>query len=153
MKITIERIHLWRGEVADHPGALATMLEKLAASAAGLEVIMGYSYPGDGGKKAVLELFPVTGTKTAAAQQSGLAASMKPTLLIQGDDRLGLSDVFYRAIAHAGINIDFLVAQAVGEQFSVVAGFATDAEAERVAALLEKLAGERGATSARKSPN
>lgn len=141
MTISVDKIHLWRGNVEDQPGALTGTMEAIASSAAGLEVIMGYSYPGPTGKKAVLELFPVTGTKTAsAAQQAGLTASMKPTLLIQGDDRLGLSEAFYRAIADAGINIDFLVAQAVGEHFSVVIGFKTDAEADRAAALVKQLA-------------
>jgi predicted amino acid-binding ACT domain protein len=154
MTISVQRIHLWRGDAEDRPGILATTLEKLGGSGAFLEVIMGYSYPGDG-KKAVIELFPVTGTETAsAAQQVGLAASVKPTLLIQGDDRAGLSDTFYRAIAKQGINIDFVVAQAVGDHFSVVIGFATDQEADRVATLMKKMAEEPTENGdAEKAPN
>lgn len=138
--ISVDKIHLWRGEVPDRPGTLASTMGALAASAAGLKVIMGYSYPGGGeGRKAILELFPVTGTATAA-QRADLTASMKPTLLISGDDRLGLSEAFYRAIAEEGINIDFLVAQALGDHYSVVIGFATEAEADRAAALVQNLA-------------
>jgi predicted amino acid-binding ACT domain protein len=76
------------------------------------------------------------------AQQAGLSRSSKPTLFIQGDDRVGLSDVFYRAIADAGLNIDFVVAQAVGAHFSVVVGFATESDSDRAAKLIKEVARE-----------
>ncbi|SRR5713101_2428899 len=140
MTISVQKINLWRGEAEDQPGTLAEMMEQLGRSGSGLEVVMGYSYPGEK-RTAVIELFPVAGSRTASvARQVGLASSPKPTLLIQGDDRVGLSDTFYRAIADAGLNIDFLVAQAVGEHFSVVVGFATDSDADRAAKLIKEVA-------------
>ncbi|HEY3056372.1 MAG TPA: hypothetical protein VGK31_10635 [Thermoanaerobaculia bacterium] len=140
MTISVQKINLWRGEAEDQPGTLAEIMEQIVRSGSGLEVVMGYSYPGEK-RTAVIELFPVSGARTAsAAQQAGLARSAKPTLLIQGDDRVGLSDTFYRAIAEAGLNIDFLVAQAVGEHFSVVVGFATESDADRAAKLIKEVA-------------
>lgn len=117
MTISVKKIHLWRGDVEDQPGALVTTLRGRQP-----EVLMGYSYPGGDRKsrRAIIEIYP--------AEQPN---STKPTLLIQGEGRLGLSEGFYRALADAGINMDFLVAQTVGDYFSVVVGFATEEEAER----------------------
>jgi hypothetical protein len=142
MTISVQKINLWRGETDDQPGTLADIMEQIASSGSGLEVVMGYSYPAQR-RTAVIELFPVAGARTAAAaRQAGLAMSSKPTLLIQGDDRVGLSETFYRAIADAGLNIDFLVAQAVGAHFSVVVGFATEGDADRAAKLINEIAAE-----------
>jgi len=143
MTISVQKINLWRGEAEDQPGTLAEMMEQLGRSGSGLEVVMGYSYPIQQRRTAVIELFPISGPKTAsAAQQAGLARSSKPTLLIQGDDRVGLSETLYRAIADAGLNMDFLVAQAVGAHFSVVVGFATEGDADRAATLIKDVAAE-----------
>lgn len=125
MAISVEKIQLWRGEVEDRPGALVPVLDGAAAA----DVIMGYSYPGPDRRNAILEIYPV------ANPSGGLARSSKPTLLIRGEGRAGLSEAFYRAIADAGINMDFLVAQAVGDSFSVVVGFSTDDDADRAAAI------------------
>ena len=43
-----------------------------------------------------------------------------------------------RAIADAGININFLVAQTIGRKFSAVFGFETEADAKTAAALIRK---------------
>jgi len=142
MTISVQKINLWRGEAEDQPGTLADIMEQIARSGGGLEVVMGYSYPAEK-RRAVIELFPVSGPRTtSAAQQAGLARSPKATLLIQGDDRIGLSDALYRAIADAGLNIDFLVAQSVGAHFSVVVGFATESDADRAAKLIDDFARE-----------
>ncbi|HEV8660601.1 MAG TPA: hypothetical protein VGS96_18505 [Thermoanaerobaculia bacterium] len=142
MTISVQKINLWRAEMEDQPGTLASVIEELAHSGADVEVVMGYSYPAER-RTAVIEVFPVTSPRTASvAQQAGLSRSSKPTLLIQGDDRVGLSDVFYRAIADAGLNIDFVVAQAVGAHFSVVVGFATESDSDRAAKLIKEVARE-----------
>ena len=92
------------------------------------------------GAAGLMQLMPSSARK--AAQQAGLARSPKATLLIQGDDRIGLSDALYRAIADAGLNIDFLVAQSVGAHFSVVVGFATESDSDRAAKLIDDFARE-----------
>ena len=62
MAVTIKPITLWRTEVQDRPGALAEVLEPLAAAGADLQVVMGYKIPGDR-TRSVLELWPVSGKK------------------------------------------------------------------------------------------
>jgi hypothetical protein len=100
---------------------------------------MGYRQPG--GSNAVIEVAPVSGKKpAAAAQSSGLAASSIPTLIVQGDDRPGLGHALARAIADAGINLDFLVAQVVGRKYSAVFGFGNEADAKAAAGLIKKAA-------------
>jgi hypothetical protein len=106
------------------------VLDPLAAAGGNLRVVMGYGLPSDPGR-GVLELFPVAGKKmTAAAQAAGLAPSPIPCLLAEGDDRPGLGRDMARAIADAGVNISFLMAETVGRKFSAVFGFAGDGDAQ-----------------------
>jgi hypothetical protein len=119
MAMSVKKIPLWRREVPNRLGLLAQTLEPLSRSGANLQVVMGYHM----GDKAIIEVFPVAGKKgTSAAQQSGLAQSGPPALLVQGDNRAGLGATLARAIADAGINIHFLVAQVLGNRYSAVIG-------------------------------
>jgi hypothetical protein len=138
MAIKVKPITLWRREVENKPGALAATLEPLARAGADLRVVMGYREPG-GENLSALELYPVSGKKAAAAAgAAGLAASAIPTLLVEGDNRPGLGHAIARAVAEAGININFVVAQTVGRRFSAVFGFGTQADAKTAAALIRK---------------
>ncbi len=138
MAIKVKSITLWRREVQNRPGALAETLEPLARAGADLHVVMGYRQPG-GEDQAILELYPVSGKKaTTAAGAAGLSASTIPTLLVEGDNRPGIGHAMARAIADAGINTNFLVAQTVGRKFSAVFGFETEADAKTAAALIRK---------------
>src|SRR5439155_10332039 len=84
---------------------------------------------------------PVTGKKvTTAAQGAGLSASAIPTLLIDGDNKPGLGYAIAQAIADAGINLTFLVAQVIGRRYSAVAGFDIEADAKKAASLIKKAA-------------
>ena len=143
MSLTIRKITLWRGKIPHRPGALAEVLEPLAASRANLEVLMGYREPGS--LDAVVELWPVSGKKMSeAVEGAGLSPSAIPTLLVNGPNRPGLGHTIARALAESGINVAFLVAQVVGRQYSAVFGFENDADATRAAKLI------RGAASVRK---
>src|SRR5205823_12085875 len=118
MPITVKSISLSRKEVEDQVGTLAHTLEPVTKAGANLHVLMGYRYPGEG-TKAAIELYPVAGKKvTAAASEAGLSASSIPTLLVEGDDRAGLGLAIAQAIAGAGVNLTFFVAQSVGKKFS-----------------------------------
>ena len=82
---------------------------------------------------------PVAGTKVAAAAvEAGLTASSIPTLLIEGDDKPGLGLAIAKAIADAGVNMAFFVAQVVGRRYSAVIGFDSDADAKTAASLVKK---------------
>lgn len=139
MAIKVKTITLWRRDTEHKPGALARTLEPLARAGADLRVVMGYRHPGEEGR-ATIELYPIAGKKTtAAAGAAGLAASDIPTLLVEGDDKPGIGHALSRAIADAGINVSFLLAQVFGRKYSAILGFETDADAKRAAAIIRKV--------------
>lgn len=138
MPVTVKNISLWRKEVNNQVGTLAQTLEPVTTAGANLHVLMGYRYPGEG-TKAAIELYPVAGKKvSAAASDAGLSASSIPTLLVEGDDRPSLGLAIAQAIAGAGINLTFFVAQSIGRKFSAVLGFETEADAKTAAPLIKK---------------
>ena len=140
MPFTVKNISLWRREVENQVGTLANTLEPVTKAGANLHVLMGYRYPGEG-TKAAIELYPIAGKKvTAAASEAGLSASSISTPLVEGDDKPGLGLAMAQAIAGAGINMTFFVAQAVGRRFSAVLGFESEADVKTAAPLIKKAA-------------
>lgn len=138
MAHTIKKITLWRKEVENSAGILAGALAPIAHAGANIHVVMAYRYPGRESKGAI-ELYPVTGKKSAtAAKEAGFSASNIPALLVEGDNRAGLGYETAQAIAKAGISLDFLVAQVLGKKYSAVFGFESDADATKCAAIIRK---------------
>jgi hypothetical protein len=138
MAVTVKKVTLWRTEVANKPGALSGVLAPLAEAGRDLQVVMGYHYHGEA-DKAVIEVCPISGKKsTTAASKAGLAASTIPTLLVQGDNRPGLGHAIAQAIADAGINITFLVAQVINKRFSAVMGFGDETASKQATTLIKK---------------
>jgi hypothetical protein len=136
MAVTVKKIELWRTEVDNKAGALADVLSPLAESGADMQVVMGY---GMGENRAAIEVFPVKGAKTAAAAKKiGLAGSKIPALLVEGDNKAGLGHSIARALGDAGINLAFLVAQALGRKFSAVFAFDSGDDAGKAVALIKK---------------
>jgi hypothetical protein len=137
----VKPIALWRAEIENRPGTLASVLEPLQA--VGLEVVMGYRYPGNETKAAV-EVYPITGKKAVqAAQAAGLSASSIPALLVEGDDKPGLGYAISASLAQAGINIDFLIGQVIGRKYSTVIGFETEEQSQKAVPLIKAAAGRR----------
>lgn len=140
MAVTVKKAVLWRREIENKPGELARTLEPLARSGADLGVVMAYRYPGDETRGAV-EVYPVTTKKaTAAAGEAGLSAAAIPALVVEGDNKPGLAHAVSQALADAGINLSFFVAQAVGRRFSAVIGFESDADSRKATPLIKKAA-------------
>jgi hypothetical protein len=138
MPVKMKNISLWRKQVENKPGILAQTIEALAKAGADLHVVMGYRYPGDE-TNAAIELYPVTGKKSiAAAQQAGFTASSIPTLLIEGDNKPGLGYALAQAIAEAGLDLSFLIAQVIGRKYSAVIGFVNETDAEKAKAIIKK---------------
>ncbi len=138
MAVTVKKVTLWRAEVLNQPGVLSGVLGPLAAAGADLQVVLGYRYRGNE-RKAAIEVCPIAGRKAAAAaRQAGLSPMDCPTLLVQGDDRPGLGQVVSQALAAAGINVAYLMAQVVEDRFSAVMGFENEADSRKAAALLKK---------------
>jgi hypothetical protein len=130
MAVTVKKAVLWRKEIENRPGMLASTLEPLSEAGADLQVVMAYRDPG-GKDTAAIELHPVSGRKsTAAAKTAGLAPSPIPALLVQGDNRQGLGHAFTKAIGDA-INLSFVMAQVVGRSYSAMFGFENEADATR----------------------
>jgi hypothetical protein len=131
MSVRIRKLTLWRTRVEHRPGALADLLDPLAAAGADLSIVMGYRVPGER-SKAVVELAPLTSRRTtAAATRAGLAPGGAPALLVLGDNRPGLATRIARALAESGVNIAFLVAQVVGQRYSAVFGFENEADLDK----------------------
>ena len=140
MPVSVKKITLWRREVDNKPGALASTIEPPAKAGADLKVVMGYRHPTAEGKAAI-EVFPITGKKlVAAAGAAGLGAATIPTLLVEGDNRPGLGCGIAQTIAAGGINIAFFVAQVIGKKFAAVIGFETEDDATKAAPLIKKAA-------------
>lgn len=138
-----ENISLWRKEVQNKPGILAQTIEPLAKAGADLHVVMGYRYPGNE-TKAAIEVYSIAGRKTqAAAEQAGLSSSSMPTLLVEGDNKPGLGHALAQAIADAGVDLGFLIAQVVGRKYSAVIGFTSEADAEKAKAIIKKTVSKR----------
>jgi len=138
MAVTVKRIDLWRNEVENRPGMLAQTLEPLAQAGVDLQVVMGYRFPGHE-TKAAIELYPVAGKKSAlAAKEAGLSPAPIPALLVEGDNKPGLGYAIAKAVAEAGINMSFMVAQVLGRRYSAIFGFETDADTRKAASLIKK---------------
>jgi hypothetical protein len=150
MPVTIKNISLWRKEIENRSGILASTLEPFAKGGVDLQVVMGYRFPGNK-SKAAIELFPVTGKKIMSeAQAAGLNPSSIPTLLVEGDNKPGLGYAIAQAIAEAGINLAFLIAQVIGRHYSAVIGFETAEDAKKAAALIKKTTAVKKTAPAKK---
>ena len=140
MAVTVKKAVLWRKEVDNRPGMLASALQPLSEAGADLQVVMAYRYPG-AENKGVIELYPVSGRKvSAAAQAAGLAPSSIPILLVEGDNRAGLGHAIAKALGDAGINLGFAMAQVVGRRYSAIFGFENEADATKAVSLIRKAA-------------
>jgi len=138
MPVTVKNVTIWRKEVPNQPGVLAAALGPLAQAGANLKVLMGYRLPGEEGRAAI-ELYPITGAKAAkAAAAVGFIKSHIPALHVEGSDKPALMNAIAKALAGAGINITFLVAQVVGRKYTAIWGFESDEAARKAAALIRK---------------
>src|SRR5260370_19584586 len=133
MGVTVKKIKLWRRVVDNKPGALADTLEPITKAGADLQLLMGYRFPGHE-SQAAIELFPISGKRaSSAAESAGLKPSAIPALTVEGDNKPGLAYAIARGLAGAGINIDFMVAQAIGRRYTAVLGFESEPDATKAA--------------------
>lgn len=143
MTTTVKSIKLWRKEVENKPGELANTLGPLVAAGSDFQVLMGYRFPGNE-SKAAIELYPVSGKKLAtAAGAAGLQAAEIPCLLVEGDNKPGVAQAIAKAIADAGINMSFVVAQAVDKRYCAIFGFDNDADTRKATPVIKKAAAGR----------
>ncbi len=137
MALKVEKIALWSGEVEDKPGALARVLEPLAAAGANLEVVLAQRNPAKIGVGTVW-LYPVRGRKALdAARSAGLSEAPTPAVLrVEGPDKPGLGHALAKALAEAGINLAFAHAAALRGRFVALFGFDSDSDANKARRIL-----------------
>lgn len=129
MSVTVKRADLWRVEISNSPGTLAQTLEPFASGGVNLDVVMGYSYPDK--RSAAIEVFPVKpGKSLKAARNAGLSKSNFPCVVVSGQDKPGLGHSVASALADAGINLNFCVAQKLGKQYAGIFSFEAASEAD-----------------------
>ena len=138
MAVKVRRITLWRAAVEDRPGVLAGALEPLAHAGTDLQMVMCYANPGQEGR-ATIEVYPILRKRAvAAARIGGFSASPAPVVLVEGDNKPGLAYSIANAVAWAGLNIRFLLAQVTGKKYSAIVGFETEADARKGALQIKK---------------
>ncbi len=138
MPATVKKIVLWRTEIDNKPGALASAIEPAAKAGADLQIVMGYRHPGQEGK-ATIEVYPIVGKRlVAAAQAAGLSPAPIPALLIEGDNKPGVGYAIAQAVTDAGINFAFFVAHVIGRKYAAVAGFESDDDAKTAVPLIKR---------------
>ncbi len=138
MAVKVRRITLWQATVEDRPGVLAGALEPLAHAGTDLQVMVCSGNPGQEGR-ATIEVYPIlTQRAVAAAQIGGFSASPAPFVLVEGDNKPGLGYSIANAVAWAGLNIRFLLAQVTGKKYCAIVGFETETDARKGALQIKK---------------
>ena len=137
MPVTVKRASLWTIDTPNHPGTLAETLQPLAEGKVNLDLVMGYSLPDK--SAATIEVFPVTtqkGQRTARA--TGFRKSPFPCVSVTGPNRVGLGRRIAAALAEAGININFFLAQVVDKRYTAMFSFEADSEADLAVKIIRK---------------
>jgi hypothetical protein len=140
MAVTVKKAVLWRTEIDNRPGMLASTLEPLSEAGADLQDCHGLLLPSwkgygryratsgfgqkvhGGGKES--RSCPVTDIRPAGA----------------GGQSAGTGHTLAKAIGDAGINLSFVIAQVMGRRYSAMFGFENEADATRLQALIKKAA-------------
>jgi len=147
MSVIVKRATLWRAETANTPGVLAQTLRPLAENRVDLDIVMGYVFPDR--SQAAIEISPVAGPRAQrAARDAGLTRSEFPCVQISGSNRPGLGFAIAQALSDAGININFFVAQVVGNRYSAMFGFEATVDADAAVHIIRKAV----AAGSRKTP-
>jgi hypothetical protein len=138
--LKISKGHMWRSTIEDKPGTFAKALEPFAKAGHNLQIVAGWT-PSVGSGKASMEVFPIIDEKAKqCAKEAGLQ-EMKDLvcLILEGDDSPGLGYKMAKAIADAGVNTRYAMAQGVKGHFAACFGFQNDADAEKAKAALAKI--------------
>lgn len=138
MGVTVKKAVIWRKEVRNTPGVLASTLKPLADAGVNVQVLMGYAYPGDNNKSAI-EVYPISSAKAIAAAKSAklLPSSSIACLHVQGDDEVGLGARIAQQLGSAKINVSFVMVQVVGKKYSGFFGFENEMAAERAMKIIK----------------
>ncbi len=139
MAVTISKVDVWAGEIADRPGGLAEKLDAVASAGANLEFLIARRAPEKRGKGVVF-MAPLKGAaQTRAAKKAGLSkATSLRSLRLEGPNRRGFPALIARIVADAGINMRGLSAAALGRRGVFYFAFDKDADAKKASQVLKK---------------
>ena len=145
MGFKLDRVHVWRGEVADQAGGVSAKLALLAQAGANLEYIYTHRQPDRPGT-GILYVAPVTGPLAVrAARAAGLHEANTPIVLrVEGDNQAGLGHRLTQRWAVEGLSLHGLMMSVVGDRFVGYVSFDTVTDANRAAAILGDLGTEAG---------
>ena len=140
MGFKLERVHVWKGEIADEAGGMAAKLAPLAQAGTNLEYIFTIRQPEKPGT-GVLYVAPVTGPfQVRAAKAAGLTESHDTLVLrVEGDNEAGLAFRLAQQWALAGISLQGLTMCVLGKKFVGYAKFDTVGDVNKAAQILADL--------------
>lgn len=137
MPVTVKRATLWTIDTPNTPGTLAATLQPLAEGKVNLDLVMGYSHPDKSG--ATIEVYPVTTPPAQrTARATGFRRSEFPCVSVTGHNRVGLGRRIAAALAEAGININFFLAQVVDKRYAAMFSFEAESEADLAVKIIRK---------------
>ena len=124
MALNIRRAQVWSGEIPDRPGAAAAKLEYLARAGADLEFVFTRPNPRKP-DTSVIFLAPITGPEQMqAARSAGLGPALDVAMLVvEGDQRAGVSYDLMARLAIAGINLRGISISSIGRRFAAYLAF------------------------------
>jgi hypothetical protein len=140
--ITIKKVHLWRKEIDARPTALAAALQPFADAGIRLRVFMRYRHFRDE-QRAVVEVCPHESEDqdrcASVMRAAGLKISNILTLLIEGEETLGVDYAIAKIVAEQDLNLVFCVSQTASGKQNTLIGFVSEADAEKAALALVRL--------------
>jgi hypothetical protein len=140
MGFKLDRVHVWKAEVADRAGGVMAKLAFLAQAGANLEFVLSKRMTDQGGS-GVLYVAPISGPiQTRAAKAAGMEETHDLFVLrVEGDNEAGLAHRLTQAWATAGISMQELTLCVLGSKFVGYAAFDTVQDSNRAAAILGDL--------------
>jgi len=137
MELLVEKEEVWAASIEDKPGALATVLQGLAAAGADLDFIIVRRAPEKPGTGVVF-VTPIRGDREirAATTLGFSATSTLHSVRVEGPNQPGIAAKIAQQVADAGINMRGFSAAALGAQFVAHVGLDSAEDASRVVELL-----------------
>lgn len=139
MGYELSKVDVWVGEIDNHPGGLAGLLEDLNKADINLEFVITRHQPEKPGVDLVF-LAPIKGTKQiGVAKATGLSkADSMCSIRLVGPDRAGLGSRMSAILGQAGVNIRGLSAASIGKRCVVYFSFVDQTTRTRALRALRK---------------
>ncbi|MCX8032758.1 MAG: ACT domain-containing protein [Thermoleophilia bacterium] len=139
MELLVEKEEVWAASLEDKPGALAAVLQGLAAAGADLDFIIVRRAPEKPGT-GVIFVTPIRGDREirAATTLGFSATSTLHSVRVEGQNEPGVASKIAQKVADAGINMRGFSAAALGTRFVAHVGLDSAEDANRVVEVLSQ---------------